>query len=143
MALEMGADDYLTKPFHTGELVARMRAVSRRTHSAVTKAPAFVEVGPFVVNFAQREVRRSGEVVHLTKIEFDLLREFVLHLDRALTYSHLLQSVWGSGYDDVRPVHVHVSHLRRKLEPDVTGQRYLLTLPGVGYRFRSDEETTP
>jgi two-component system, OmpR family, KDP operon response regulator KdpE len=141
-ALEMGADDYLTKPFHTGELVARMRAVLRRTQLNPVKTPSEVKVGALAVNFAQREARIEDKPIRLTKIEFDLLRELMLHIDRVLTYAHLLQAVWGSGYDDIRVVHVHVSHLRRKLEPDITGPRYILTVPGVGYRFRSNTDQT-
>ncbi|MES2463897.1 MAG: response regulator transcription factor [Armatimonadota bacterium] len=141
-ALELGADDYLTKPFHTGELMARIRAVLRRARTAADTEPtvailSVIEIDDLTVDLDQRTVLRKGTTVSLTKLEFDLLREFVTHLDRVLTYSHLLQAVWGAGYEDIRVVHVHVSHLRRKLEPDVTGPRHLLTLPGVGYRFRS------
>jgi two-component system KDP operon response regulator KdpE len=141
-ALEMGADDYLTKPFHTGELMARIRAVLRRARAAADTEPSLavpsvIMVDDLTVDLSQRTVLRGDTTVSLTKLEFDLLREFVTHLDRVLTYSHLLQAVWGTGYEDIRVVHVHVSHLRRKLEPDVTGPRHLLTLPGVGYRFRS------
>ncbi|MBB6051681.1 response regulator transcription factor [Armatimonas rosea] len=138
-ALELGADDYLTKPFHTAELVARMRAVLRRAQASAPPRAQAITIGPFVIDLLRREVKRSGEEIKLTKIEFDLLRELVLHVDHVLPYSHLLRAVWGENYDEVHVVHVHVSHLRRKLEPNITGDRYLLTVPGVGYRLRTDQ----
>jgi len=134
-ALELGGDDYLTKPFHMGELVARMRAVLRRTLPAVPGNP-ILEVDALRIDLMRREVRCNGELVHLTKIEFDLLRELVTQADKVLTYAHLLETIWGPGYHDIRPVHVHICNLRRKLEPGPTGPRHILAIPGVGYRFR-------
>jgi two-component system KDP operon response regulator KdpE len=135
-ALEMGADDYLTKPFHLGELVARIRAVLRRACLGAAKTPPVIAVDDLTIDLTQRQVRRGAEPVHLTKIEFDLLRELVTQADKVLTYEHLLAAVWGQGYTDTRLVHVHVSHLRRKLEPGPTGPRHILSVPSVGYRFR-------
>lgn len=134
-ALEQGADDYVTKPFHMGELVARIGAVIRRTRTE--KAPlAIVEIDDLVIDFIQREACRDGKPIHLTRIEFNLLHEFVRHADRLLTYEQLMLAVWGSESEDVRTLHVHVSHLRRKLQPNPTAPRRIITLPGIGYRFR-------
>jgi len=134
-ALELGADDYITKPFYIGELVARMRAVLRRSSVSGNVKQAVVQLGDMTVDVMRRELHRDGTAVHLTKTEFDLLREFLGSTDRVLTYQHLLDTVWGSGYDDPRLVHVHVCNLRRKLETRVGGPRYIVALPGIGYRF--------
>jgi two-component system KDP operon response regulator KdpE len=134
-ALEMGGDDYLTKPFHMGELIARIRAVLRRTAAREPSPPGLVLWDDISLDMAKREVRRGGVPLHLTKIEYELLRELVTHADRALTYDFLLSNVWGPGYDDVRPVHVHICNLRRKLEPGPAGPRRILAIPGIGYRF--------
>lgn len=134
-ALEIGADDYMTKPFHMGELVARMRAVQRRSLGSPAPPQGTVNAGDLVIDLPARTVHRNDEEVRLTKIEFDLLKELVTHGDRILTYDHLLMAVWGPGYDDVRPIHVHICNLRRKLEQGPTGPRYIMSVPGVGYRF--------
>ena len=94
-----------------------------------------VHLGDLTVDIMRREVRRGEQPQHLTKTEFDLLREFLCNADRVLTYQHLLGAVWGFGYDDPRLVHVHVCNLRRKLEKRVDGPRHILALPGIGYRF--------
>lgn len=139
-ALDLGADDYLTKPFHMGELLARVRAVLRRTQAAAANAPpAVVRAAGLTIDLARREVHRGEEPVRLTKTEFELLRELVTHADKVLTYRHLLNAVWGPEYDDIHLVHVHVGNLRRKLEGGPTGPRLILSVPGVGYRFRSAE----
>lgn len=135
-ALDLGADDYLTKPFHTGELMARIRAVLRRAAAGGERPPTVIAVGEIAIDLARREVRRSGEEVHLTKTEFELLRELVTHADKVLTYDHLLNAVWGPVHDDTRLVRVHVGNLRRKVECSPTGPRYIVAIPGVGYRFR-------
>jgi two-component system, OmpR family, KDP operon response regulator KdpE len=134
--LDLGADDYLTKPFHMGELLARVRAVLRRAEARGTSPTHVMTVDDLSIDLARHEVRRGEEQVHLTKTEFDLLRELVTHADKVLTYSHLLDTVWGPAYDDVHLVHVHVGNLRRKIERGPTGPRHIIAVPGVGYRFR-------
>jgi two-component system KDP operon response regulator KdpE len=138
-ALEMGGDDYLTKPFHVGELVARINAVLRRAEGRAGPHAAVIEAGDLRIDLARREVWKGGVELHLTKIEFDLVRELATHADMVLTHKQLLSAVRGTGYEDIRPVQVHICNLRRKLEPGPTSPRYILTVPGVGYRFRHRE----
>jgi two-component system KDP operon response regulator KdpE len=132
-ALEAGADDYVTKPFGPRELIARLGAVLRRAGSAIDE-PA-VTVDALEVDFAARTVRHDGQDVHLTPIEYDLLRVLLRNRGRLMTHRALLTEVWGPGYaDDTRVLRTHVANLRRKIEP-ADGPRYIRTDSGVGYRF--------
>jgi two-component system KDP operon response regulator KdpE len=142
-ALDACADDYLTKPFHMGELLARIRTVLRRASGAGEPAPRVIAVGELTIDLARRQVCRGDDEIRLTRTEFDLLREFVTHADRVLTYGHLLHAVWGPNEGDVPLVQVHVGNLRRKIERDPAGRRYLISIRGVGYRFQQDDETAP
>jgi two-component system KDP operon response regulator KdpE len=135
-ALDAGADDYVTKPFGSEELLARMRAVLRR-RSEDGDAP--VRVGDLEVDLADRSVRRAGEEVHLTPIEFDLLSRLAQHPGRLVTHRQLLQEVWGPGYEDeTHYLRVHFAHIRAKLEHDPSNPSYVITEPGIGYRLRAD-----
>ncbi len=136
--LDLGADDYITKPFGKGELIARVRAVLRRTEAAATvpSQPSFTG-GDLQISFAQRRVTIAGKEVKLTPTEYNLLQEFVLNAGKVLTHTHLLNKVWGSEYREEREyLHVFVRRLRAKLEPDPTNPRYITTVPGVGYQFK-------
>jgi two-component system KDP operon response regulator KdpE len=132
-ALEAGADDYVTKPFGTRELVARLGAALRRAGD--TPGEPAVEVDGLRIDLNDRVVQREGEEVHLTPIEFDLLRTLVRHRGRLMTHRALLIEVWGPQYaDDTQVLRAHIANLRRKIEP--TGERrYIRTEPGIGYRF--------
>jgi two-component system KDP operon response regulator KdpE len=137
-ALDAGADDYVTKPFGSDELAARLRAVLRRSSDG-NGEPA-IEVGDLVVDLADRRVSRAGEDVHLTPIEFDLMRVLAQNRDRLLTHRQLLHEVWGPSYgEETHYLRVHVAHIRAKLEPDPSRPRYLITEPGVGYRLMVPE----
>jgi two-component system, OmpR family, KDP operon response regulator KdpE len=135
-ALEAGADDYITKPFGTRELIARLQATLRRARR-IEEEPR-IAVDGLEVDLAARLVRRDGEPIHLTPIEFDLLRALVRNRGRLMTHRKLLADVWGPEYvDDIQPLRTHIARLRAKIEPDggVNGPKYIVTDPGVGYRF--------
>ncbi len=133
-ALEAGADDYITKPFGSRELVARLQAALRRGGKA-DNDPRIV-AGELEIDLASRAVRRSGQDIHLTPIEFDLLRVLVRNRGRLMTHRSLLADVWGPEYvDDVQTLRTHIARLRGKIEGDGQTQRCIVTDPGVGYRF--------
>jgi two-component system, OmpR family, KDP operon response regulator KdpE len=143
-ALDAGADDYVTKPFGMDELLARLRAVLRR-HQPAPEA-ALVETECFRIDLVNHFVWRDGEQVHLTPIEWELLAHLVRNPGRLLTQKYLLQHVWGPQYEtETGYLRNYLAQLRRKLEPDPSQPRYLLTEPGMGYRFVPDPEapTTP
>jgi len=137
--LDVGADDYMTKPFGASELIARVKAVLRRTETAGTMPlqPSFT-AADLEVNFAGRRVTVAGEEVKLTPTEFSLLQELVLNTGKVLTHTHLLNKVWGLEYREERQyLHVFIRRLRAKLERDPTDPRYIMSVPGVGYQFKS------
>ena len=133
-ALDAGADDYLTKPFSLGELLARIRAALRR-QAATSSEPVFRE-GGLCVDLSHRLVTVDGREIQLTPTEYDLLRVMVMHAGKVLTNGQLLRKVWGEGYEDMHLLRVNISNLRRKIEPDASRPTYIHTEPGVGYRLR-------
>ncbi|MEV6966101.1 response regulator [Hamadaea sp. NPDC051192] len=138
-ALDAGADDYVTKPFGMGELLARIRAAMRRT--TPTESPAVVTTTAFSVDLAaKRATDADGAEVRLTPTEWHLLEMLLRNPDRLITHQQLLQEVWGPRYNtETNYLRVHMANLRRKLEPDPSRPRYLRTDPGLGYRFVPDQ----
>jgi two-component system KDP operon response regulator KdpE len=133
-ALDAGADDYLTKPFGVGELLARIRTVMRRQNSMISE-PIFA-IGDLWIDLANRMVRINDQEIQLTPTEYDLLRTLVISAGKVITNTQLLHQVWGNGYDDLHILRVNISNLRHKLEPDPSRPTYIHTEPGVGYRLK-------
>ena len=134
MALDVGADDYMTKPFGMDELLARLRAALRRSPSG--DAVAVVETAAFTVDLALKEARADGQLVHLTPTEWHVLEVLIRNEGRLVSRTQLLQEVWGPAYEtETNYLRVYMAQLRRKLEPDPAHPRHLLTEPGMGYRF--------
>jgi two-component system, OmpR family, KDP operon response regulator KdpE len=139
-ALDLGADDYVSKPFGMAELIARLRAALRHAFQAQGELPVFAS-GDLSVDLVRRHVTRAGHEIKLSPKEFDLLKHLVAHAGKVLTHRHLLREVWGPAHsDDVQYLRVFIRGLRQKLEPDPTRPTHILTELGVGYRLQLPPE---
>ena len=135
-ALDLGADDYLTKPFRSSELLARLRALVRRMRSTVAEAETLA-IGELAIDFARRRIQRGDDEIRLTRTEFDIVAFLVRNLDRVVTADMILQQVWGPHHGEyAQTLRVHIGHIRKKIEDDPSSPRHLLTESGVGYRYR-------
>lgn len=134
-ALDAGADDYVTKPFAAGELLARLRALTRSRRPATAESPA-VAIGPLVIDLARRAVTLEGAEVKLTRKEYDVLALLARHQGRLVTHRQLLATIWGPAHvEDTHYLRIAVGHIRDKLGDDAADPRFILTEPGVGYRL--------
>jgi len=138
IGLSVGADDYLTKPFSPRELVARIQVMLRRPRRSASRIKRF---GSLAIDLDARTVSLNGSAIDLTRTEFDILALLARNADRVVTSRMMLEQVWGPDYvSDTQTLRVHMSHLRHKIEPAGGVPRYILTEPGVGFRFVGDEE---
>jgi two-component system KDP operon response regulator KdpE len=137
---DVGADDYLTKPFSAKELVARVKAVLRRTRRPEEMVTATLTCGELEINFARRMVKMRGKKISLTRTEYALLRQLALNANRVMLHQDLLTKVWGPEYrDDIDYLRAYIRYLRRKLEAEPSNPRYILTSPGIGYMLACPE----
>lgn len=140
LALDLGADDYVSKPFGMDEVLARIRVALRHSAQIESGTEPIFSAGPLKVDFAQRRVEVNGREVKLTPTEYDLLKVLIKNSGKILTRHMLLSQVWGTGYGtEAHYLHVYVGQLRRKIEPDPAHPRFILTISGVGYRFNADD----
>ncbi|GAC1389203.1 MAG: response regulator transcription factor [Ktedonobacteraceae bacterium] len=139
-ALDLGADDYVAKPFGIDEVLARIRVALRHTAQLQGMTGTSVVAGPLKIDFAQRLVYVQGREVKLTPTEYDLLTALIKNSGKIMTRQMLLSQVWGTGYGtEAHYLHVYIGQLRRKIEPDPAHPRFIITVSGVGYRFNADE----
>ena len=139
-ALDLGADDYVSKPFGMNEVLARIRVALRHSAQVESGTQPVFTTGPLSVDFSQRQVALNGQEVKLTPTEYDLLKALIKNRGKILTRQMLLSQVWGTGYGaESHYLHVYVGQLRRKIESDPAHPRFILTISGVGYRFNADE----
>lgn len=140
-ALDLGADDYVAKPFGIEEVLARVRVALRRAIQPASGSEPRFQSGPLSVDFARRQVRLHGQEISLTPTEFDLLKVFIIHRGKILTRQMLLKEVWGEHtHARTHSLHVYVAQLRQKIEPTPERPQFILTIPGVGYRFNDPAE---
>ena len=138
--LTLGADDYVTKPFSLGELVARVQAQLRRSRMQTQSVPAALVCDGLTIDLGQREVRRDATLIRLTRIEWQLLQTFVAHAGRTLTHQQIFDAVWAKSFGNPQQyLRVHLTNLRRKIEREPAAPRLIITEPGVGYRFVAPE----